>query len=109
MPNKSNAIHPNYFKDFRETIKPIDDKPIELKEEQVLADMAELAGWKVLKEYINDLKAMLDKLQETAIAGGASFEEIGQKTIVVTLAKSYLNQVIERVENASEAIANQSD
>jgi len=99
----SNAIHPDYFKDFRVT-KDEEEKPIELKEEQVLSDLSQTAGWKVLKEYINDLKEMLDKILQTSMESGASFEEIGQKTLVVTLAKSYLDQVIERAEDAREAI-----
>lgn len=104
-----NAIKPDYFKDYKVLTKKVDDKPIELKEEQALSDTSETAGWKILNEYIDFLKETLDKIQETSIAGGASFEEIGQKTIVVTLAKSYLDQVVERVVNAKEAIASQSD
>ena len=57
-------------------------------------------------EYTNDLKTTLDKILHTSMEGGASFEEIGQKTLVVTLAKSYLDQVIEKVEDAKEAVAN---
>ena len=69
-----------------------------------MADLSDLAGWKVLKEYIGDLKSSLDTLLSNAMEGGASYEEIGQKTIVTTLTKSYLNRVVERVEDAQEAI-----
>ena len=99
-----NAIHPDYFKDFKTLTKKEDEQPIEQKEERVLADMAELAGWKVLKEYVGDLKESLDKLLSTVMEGGATYEEIGQKTIVTTLTKSYLDRVVERVEDASEAL-----
>ena len=98
------AIHSDHFQDFRVAVKEVEDQPIELKEEQALFDISELAGWKVLKEYIGELKEILDKILQTSMEGGASFEEIGQKTIVTTLAKSYLNQVIEKVENAKEAL-----
>jgi len=98
-----NAIHPDYFKDLKIVAKKEDDQPIELKEEQALADMADLAGWKVLKEYIGDLKSQLDKIMATAMESGASYEEIGQKTIVTTLTKSYLDLVIGRVNDASDA------
>jgi len=98
------AIKPDYFKDLRVLTKEEDSQPIELKEEQVLADLADLAGWKVLKEYIGDLKDQLDKLMATAMESGASYEEIGQKTIVTTLTKSYLDLVIERVSDAREAV-----
>lgn len=96
----ANAIHPDYFKDLRAVIAQKDDQPIEIKEEKALSEMSELAGWKVLTEYIGDLKTSLDKLLASAMEGGANYEEIGQKTIVTTLTKSYLDQVIERVEDA---------
>ena len=99
----SNAIHPSFFKTFKELTKEVDEQPIQIKEEVALADIAEQAGWKVLREYIGDLKEMLDKIVQTSMASGSTFEEIGQKTMVVTLTKSYLDQVIERVENAKEA------
>ena len=76
------------------------EDPIEIKEEKVLSDLSSQAGWKVLKEYIGELKTGLDKLLASAMESGASYEEIGQKTIVVTLTKSYLDQVVERVEDA---------
>ena len=99
----SNAIHPDYFKDIKVLTKKEDDQPIEIKEEQVLADLYDLAGWKVLKEYITDLKTSLDVLLSIAIDSGASYEEIGRKTIVTTLTKSYLDKVIERVNDARDA------
>ena len=102
-----NAIHPNYFKDFRKETKVEKEAPLELREEKALADVGEMGGWKVLKEWITDLKVMLDKILETSIEGGASFEEIGQKTMVVALAKSYLDQVIDKVEDSKEAVANE--
>lgn len=94
------AIHPDYFKDFRKVVSDQREEPLEIKEEKALSDLSDLAGWKVLKEFINDLKGGLDKLLSSAMENGATYEEIGQKTIVVTLAKSYLNQIIERVDDA---------
>lgn len=99
-----NAIKPDYFKDLREITKKEDEAPIQDKEEVALNDLSHLAGWKVLKEYIGDLKGNLDTLLTNAMESGASYEEIGQKTIVTTLAKSYLDQVIEKVEDAARAI-----
>jgi len=97
------AIKPDYFKDLREVKKEV-EKPIQEKEEIALADMSELAGWKVLHEYITDLQESLDALLSAAMTNGASYEELGQKTIVTTLTKSYLDQVIQKVEDAKQAI-----
>lgn len=98
-----NAIHPNFFKDIKVLAKEVDEAPIEDKEEIALFELSEMAGWKVLKEYVGELKEALDRLVQSSMSNGASFEEVGQKTIVTTLAKSFLDQVVERVENAKEA------
>lgn len=100
----ANAIKPDYFKDIRVLTKEQDEAPIQEKEEIALSDIADTAGWKVLKEYIGDLKDSLDKLLGSAMENGASYEEIGQKTIVTTLTKSYLDKVVERVTDARSAI-----
>jgi len=100
----SNAIKPDYFRDFKVLTKKEDEKPIQEKEEVALYDLSLMAGWGVLREYIESLKGGLDTLLSNAMQSGASYEEIGQKTIVTTLAKSYLDQVIEKVDDANRAI-----
>lgn len=99
-----NAITPDYFKEIRVLTKKEDEAPIQEKEEIALSDMSLSGGWKVLSEYIDDLKESLDQLLKSAMENGASYEEIGQKTIVTTLTKSYLDKVVERVEDARTAI-----
>lgn len=100
----ANAIHPDYFKDFRVSVTQAEEKPIQEREEIALADLAETAGWKVLAEYIETLKTVLDTLLTSAMQNGASYEEIGQKTIVTTLTKGYLDQIIAKVEDAKAAV-----
>jgi len=98
-----NAIKPDYFKDLKIVAKKEKELPVQDKEEQALADMSEMAGWKVLEEHINFLKISLDSLLSSAMTNGASYEEIGQKTIVTTLTKSYLDQVIAKVSDARDS------
>lgn len=100
----ANAIHPDYFHDFSKVSKEVKELPIQEREEVALAEMSELAGWKVLEEFIDALQGRLDAILSTALESGASYEEIGQKTIVTQLAKSYLRLVVEKVADAREAL-----
>lgn len=97
------AIHPDYFKDIREVREQMEEEPLEIREEKALSDLSYTAGWKVLEEYIELLKETVDNLLKRTMESGASFDEIGQKTIVVTLVKSYLDQILEKVDNARSA------
>jgi hypothetical protein len=98
------AIHPDYFRDIREVKDKMEAEPLEIREERALAELSETAGWKVLEEYIGLLKETVDNLLKRTMESGASFDEIGQKTIVITLVKSYLDQILEKVDNARSAI-----
>lgn len=101
-----NAIHPDYFKDFREAQIPKEAVTAEQaeQEEVMFAEFAQTGTWKYLKNYILDLNDVLDSLVKTAMETGASYEEIGQKTIVSELAKSFLVRVIEKVDDARTAL-----
>ena len=102
----TSAIHTDYFKDFREAhvIKEATTTEEVEKEEKLLSDMAQMGGWEYLKAYILDLEDVLDSLVKTTMESGASFEEIGQKSIVSELAKGFLTRVIEKVEDARTAL-----
>lgn len=100
----SNAIHPDYFKDFREVAQAVEEKPINEREEQALSDLSDMAGWKVLVEYIESLEQELDSLVAGAMETGLGFEEIGRKTLMATITKRYLEKIVEKVVNAKSAV-----
>ena len=54
------------------------------EEERALATLSETLGWKILSEYIDYLIDDLDNVNDQAIANGATFEEIGRNTLVVS-------------------------
>lgn len=95
------AIKPNYFFDFRDVGK-VENKEPEVIEEDFVAAMAHHNGWKVLKEYIENLMQELDGVNQKAMENGATFEEIGRNSIVIQLSKEMLLKVIQRVEDARE-------
>ena len=102
----ANAIHPDHFKDFRELAvkKEATTADEAEQEEKLIADLSYLGGWTYLKKYILDLNDILDGLVKSSMEAGATYEEIGRKTIVAEIAKSYLLRVIEKVENARTAL-----
>ena len=103
---KSTAIHPDYFKDFREAqvIKQATTADEAEKEERLMADLAVTGTWAHLKKYIIDLTEMIDSLVDQSMNEGASYEEIGQRTIAAKIAKSFLLRVVGKVEDAKQAI-----
>ena len=105
MPNSTTAIHPDYFKDFREAQKPKEPTTTDEAErvEKMYADFALTGTWNYLKQDILDLTDVVDLLVDKAMENGASREEIGEKTIIAKIVKSFLVQVIEKVENARAA------
>lgn len=100
------SIKPDYFKDFREAQIPKEAVTADQaeKEEQLMADLSQTGAWNYLKKYILDLNDVLDSLVKASMENGASYEEIGQKTIVSELAKSFLLRVVEKVEDARTAL-----
>ena len=93
------AIRPDIFTSQLPTF--IKEKKAEAKgiseEEQQLARISRSGGWKVLKEY-------MEELNEAAVEGGASFEQLGQNTLVITQTKGVLKKILNKVEDAREAV-----
>lgn len=81
----------------------IEGKDDIIEEEKILAGLAESSGWKVLKEFIDRVTNDLDNVNIVAISQGANFEEIGKNTVVVNLAKSVIEKIVNRVKDAKEA------
>lgn len=103
------AIHSDHFKDFREAMKPKTATTVDeaAREEKMFYDFSQTATWDYLKKYILEQNDVLDALVKTSMEEGASYEEVGRKTIVAEVAKSFLLRVVEKVENARIALENQ--
>ena len=99
------AIKPDKF--FASMPSLADDTTIEkdgvTEEEKILAGLSESSGWKVLKEFIERVTDDLDNVNVVAISQGANFEEIGKNTVVVNLAKSVIEKIVNRIADAKEA------
>jgi hypothetical protein len=99
------ALKPDVFISFSDIG---DEAPVEKKDQDpgdvALHAMQNTKGWTVLKEYINHLKQEMDLLVASLIADGRSFEDVGKVTVVSNLAKEKLDDIIRRVEDATDAI-----
>lgn len=99
------AIRPDKF--FSSIPSFVDDTTIEqdgvTEEEKILAGLSESGGWKVLKEFIERVTSEMDNINILAISQGATFEEIGKNTMVISLAKGVIGKILKKVEDAKEA------
>ena len=105
------AIRPDVFTSQLPVF--IKEKQAEAKgvseEEQQLAGMSRSGGWRILKEFIETIREEMDELNEAAVAKGASFEQLGQNTLVITQTKGVLRKIVNKVEDAKEAVEKQGE
>jgi hypothetical protein len=102
---KAEAIRPDFFAKIPSLAKDKEaEKKGATKEERLLYGMSGTAGWRVLRQFIDEVLEDLDKLNEKAIEQGADFEEIGKNTLVVSMAKGVIERIVNKVEDAKESI-----
>ncbi len=97
------AIKPNFFTEYRQistlkTEKKKDDQDLHLH------SLSNHKGWEILNKFIDGLKKDLDNLVSARMESGASFDEIGQKMLIVSLVKEYLTKIQNKVEDAREEV-----
>lgn len=102
----NSAVKPNFYNDFQslEVFKEADNKEKPDDETIALANLAKHKGWKILARYIGEINEELDNMIAQAMAQGATYEEIGQKTIVKDLAKYAIRRITERVEDSRRTV-----
>jgi len=72
-------------------------------EEQQLTTMSRSAGWKVLVKHFDQVKNELNDVNKQAISNGASFEKIGQNTLVISTAQDIITRLLNKVQDAVDA------
>lgn len=100
---KEAALKPNFFS----TLPSMQDKKAEIagasEEERQLYALSQSGGWRVFKEFTEQLLKELDSGTETAMAQGLPFEEIGRNAVVINLAKGIVLRQLQKVQDAREA------
>lgn len=100
----ADAIKPNYFTIPSLQVDEEAKKRGITEEERQLHALSYTGGWKQLTDIKANILEELDQINEAAIARGASREEIGDNTIVISLVKGVIKQLWNKVEDAREAI-----
>jgi len=102
MDNKA-ALRPSFFDTLPTIVKEQEAKRKGLTDEEaVLFALSQHSGWKIVKEYAEDLMRDLDMGTRTALAQGLPFEEIGRNAVVIDLAKGIIRRILEKVEDARD-------
>lgn len=76
------------------------------EEERQLYHMSQSSGWVVLNKFLNNLMEELDLGNAQAIESGASFDAIGQNTVIINSTKGIIKRVLDKVDDAIEACEN---
>src|SRR3990167_3232853 len=105
---KGQAIKPNFLINQLPSLQPVKDEeeggPTD--EETKLYSLAKSGGWKILEEYFDNLTEELNQDSEKGMEAGLSFEELGKNTVVVTMTRSIIKKVLDRVQDAVDACEN---
>ena len=111
MARQKGAVKPNYFSDFAKLrslrIKEKVEKTGIDPEEGADHALTNHEGWKYLNKYINYLIRDLDNFVSSQMEQGASYENIGMNAVAVQLCKGELNKILNKVNDASEAVEEQ--
>lgn len=99
------AITPDYFFKQMPSIREADkeaEKKGASEEERMIFAMTQMKGWLILREYIETLSGELNEVNRTAIQNGASLEEIGRNTVVVSLTQDIISKILNKASDAIE-------
>lgn len=94
------ALRPESFT-MRKFIEEEKEEHIEpTVEEGILAAGKDKIFWKTLKEHFEESVQQLEAINESAIAAGASREQIGENAVVISQVKGVLRKIINVVDDA---------
>ena len=100
------AIKPSYFKPI-EHIKKVEDQEVEdeiaLREEKILASLANHEGWQLFKKIAYDTLKNLNNFSREQMSQGVPLEELGRNALLEELCREIINGLLNKVEDAEES------
>jgi hypothetical protein len=72
-------------------------------EERFLYTISQMPGWKLLTDFKERAIKDLEDANKGLMASGQSFDEIGKNAVVISLAESIVDRIINLVNDAKEA------
>lgn len=100
------ALKPDFYRSFT-SLPSIEREQEEIKPDRETQDWNLIYvsdQWKVLRDFIEQMKTELDQMVIQAMSEGASFEEIGQKTAIKEMTKMALDRILDKGKDAHDAI-----
>lgn len=105
---KDEAVRPKFINPLIPTEEEVEEQADgPTSEELKLFSLSKNGGWKHFRGVVTEELARLDQINVEAISGGASMEEIGRNTLVITMVKDVINHLFNRVDDAVEACNNE--
>lgn len=102
--DEQGALKPAYFSNLPTFIKEQQAKAKGVTpEEEHYNALSKHTGYKQLKAYANSLMEDLERVTDSAMSQGLTWEEIGRNAVVANLAKGLVKRIFERVDDAVEA------
>lgn len=103
------AIRPDFY--FKEVPSLKEDEALvksgTTEDEKELFLMSQTKGWKIFTDYVDQLGRELGDTSKMVISSGASMEEIGRNTVVITLAQDIIDRALNKVTDSVEACTNE--
>jgi len=96
------ALRPNSINIPSLDMNEIDSKVGPTKEEQLLYGMSKSEGWRIFTELAKRVCDELNQVNVAAIEAGASFEEIGKNTLVISATQGIIDRLLNKVQDAQE-------
>lgn len=101
---KQIAMRPDFFANFPTLQKETEAKKRGATDkEQAYYSMSLSAGWKYFDKEIDELLEEMDQLIDNSVANGMTREQIGENTIVVSLARGVIKRLRNKVQDSKEA------
>lgn len=72
-------------------------------EERFLNSIADTNGWKIITAFKERVIKELEESNKAMMSGGLSFDEIGKNAVVINLAESIIDRILNKVNDAKEA------
>ena len=98
------AVRPDFFSQFPSIKKDMEAQSIgATEEERKYYGMSLTSGWVLFKQMADTLIQELDQLNDKAIENGATFEELGKNSVVISQTKGIIKKLLDKVEDSKEA------
>lgn len=98
--DSNTALKPTIFNDITQS----NDKQVgNTEEEQHLYSLSKQKGWEIITEFKERIIKDLEDSNKGLMSSGQNFEEIGKNAVVINLAESIVDRVLNLVNDAKEA------